>query len=149
MDLVDVVRTTSIVYERKGVILRRTFIRTPFILSVSFVVRWIYRSDKSPKNVYDVMVSIFMIVVWSLIRFLRICVCFVVFTIGEWNREVLLMFPDYFMMSIQVWMSARKRLCLLRNCISFCMRIPNRNVYVVRKLLPPWCSSFAECHSLI
>ena len=31
MDLVDVVRTTSIVYERKGVILRRTFIRTPFI----------------------------------------------------------------------------------------------------------------------
>ena len=36
-----------------------------------------------------------------------------------------------------VWMSARKRLCLLRNCISFCMRIPNRNVYAVRKLLPP------------
>ena len=38
MDLVDVVRTTSIVYERKGVILRRTFIRTPFILSGGIVV---------------------------------------------------------------------------------------------------------------
>ena len=35
---------------------------------------------------------------------------------------------------IQVWMSARKRLCLLRNCISFCMKIPKRSVYAVRKL---------------
>ena len=53
------------------------------------------------------------------------------------ERAVRHTFRDCFMMSIQVWMSARKRLCLLRNCISFCMRIPNRNVYVVRKLLPP------------
>ena len=46
-------------------------------------------------------------------------------------------FRDCFMMSIQVWMSGKRRLCLLRNCISFCMKIPNRNVYAVRKLLPP------------
>ena len=149
MDLVDVGRTTSIVYERRGVILQRMSIRMPFILSVSFVVRWICRSDRSPKNVYDVMVSIFMSVVWSLIRFLRICVCFVVFTIGEWKRVVLLMFPDYFMMFIQAWMSAKRKLCLPVNCTNFCMRIPNRSVYVAHKLLPPWCSSFVECHSRI
>ena len=43
------------------------------------------------------------------IRFLRICVCFVVFTIGEWKRGVPLMFLDCFMMSIQVWMSGKKK----------------------------------------
>ena len=149
MDLVDVVRTTSIVYERKGVILRRTFIRTPFILSGGIVVHWMCRSSKLPRNVYDVMVSIFMSVVWSPIRFLRICVCFVVFTIGEWKRGVPLMFLDCFMMSIQVWMSGKRKLCLPVNYISFCMKIPNRNVYVVHKLLPPWCFSFVECHLLI
>ena len=39
MDSVDVGRTTSIVYERRGAILQRMSIRMPFILSVSFVVR--------------------------------------------------------------------------------------------------------------
>jgi len=43
----------------------------------------------------------------------------------------------YNRMSIHAWMSGKRRLCLLRNCISFCMKIPNRNVYAVRKLLPP------------
>ena len=36
MDSVDVGRTTSIVYERRGAILQRMSIRMPFILSVSF-----------------------------------------------------------------------------------------------------------------
>ena len=45
--------------------------------------------------------------------------------------------PRLFHDVIQVWMSARKRLCLLRNCISFCMKIQNRSVYVVRKLSLP------------
>ena len=58
-------------------------------------------------------------------------------TIGEWKRGVPLMFLDCFMMSIQVWMSGKRKLCLPVNYISFCMKIPNRNVYVVHKLLPP------------
>ena len=54
-----------------------------------------------------------------------------------YNRGVPLMFLDCFMMSIQVWMSGKRKLCLPVNYISFCMKIPNRNVYVVHKLLPP------------
>jgi hypothetical protein len=60
MDLVDVVRTTSIVYERKGVILRARFIDAPIFfrrycgtLNVSF--------KHVTRNVYDVMVSIFIV----------------------------------------------------------------------------------------
>ena len=59
-----------------------------------------------------------------------------IFTV-EWKRAVRHTCRDCFMMFIQVWMSARKRLCLLRNCISFCMKIQNRSVYVVRKLSLP------------
>ena len=149
MDLADVRNSTSVVCGRRDGILRRMSTRMPSFLSANFVARLMCRSDRSPASVYDVTVSIFMSVAWSPIRFLRTCVCFVVFITVEWKRAVRHTFRDCFMMSIQVWMSARKRLCLLRNCISFCMRIPNRNVYAVRKLLPPWCSSFAECHSLI
>ena len=33
--------------------------------------------------------------------------------------------------------AGKRKLCLPVNYISFCMKIPNRNVYVVHKLLPP------------
>lgn len=36
-----------------------------------------------------------------------------------------------------VSMFARRRPCLLSNCISFCMRTPNRSVCVVHRLLLP------------
>ena len=48
-----------------------------------------------------------------------------------------LMFPDYFMMSIQVWMSDKRKLCLPVSCTDFCMRIPNRSVCVEHRLLLP------------
>ena len=54
-----------------------------------------------------------------------------------YNRVVPVMSPDYFMMFIQAWMSGKRKLCLPVNCINFCMKIPNRSVYVVHKLLPP------------
>ena len=57
--LVDVVRTTSIVYERRGAILQRMSIRMLFFLLVSFVEHGTYRSGKSPGSVYDAMDSIF------------------------------------------------------------------------------------------
>ncbi len=47
------------------------------------------------------------------------------------------MFPDYFMMSIQVWMSGKRKLCLPANYTNSCMKIPNQSVYVAHKLLPP------------
>ena len=45
--------------------------------------------------------------------------------------------PRLFMMFIPVSMFARRRPCLLSNCISFCMRTPNRSVCVVHRLLLP------------
>ncbi len=36
-----------------------------------------------------------------------------------------------------VVITGKRKLCLPVNYISFCMKIPNRNVYVVHKLLPP------------
>ena len=69
-------------------------------------------------------------------RFPRICVCFAVSTIGEWKRVVLLTSPAYFTMSIRVWMSVRRRPFLLPSCESCFMKIPNRNVYAIHRLLP-------------
>ena len=48
-----------------------------------------------------------------------------------------LMCRDCFMMFIPVSMFARRRPCLLSNCISFCMRTPSRSVCVVHRLLLP------------
>ena len=53
------------------------------------------------------------------------------------KRALRLMCRDCFMMFIPVSMFARRRPCLLSNCISFCMRTPSRSVCVVHRLLLP------------
>ena len=44
--------------------------------------------------------------------------------------------PACFTMSIRVWMFVRRRPFLLPSCGSCFMKIPNRNVYAIHRLLP-------------
>ena len=60
MDLADVQRCISSVYGKKDGILRRMSTRMPSSLSANSAARPMCRSDRSPVNVYDVTVSIFM-----------------------------------------------------------------------------------------
>ena len=60
MDLAGVVNSTSVVCGRRDGILRRMSTRMPSSLSANSAARPMCRSDRSPVNVYDVTVSIFM-----------------------------------------------------------------------------------------
>ena len=61
MGLADALRCTSVVYEKKGVILRPMFIRMLFFLLPSFMALPFLRSGKSPVNARAVTVSIFIV----------------------------------------------------------------------------------------
>ena len=148
MDLAVVRSRTSVVYEKRGVILRPMFIRMLFFLLPSFVALPMLLSGKSPVNACAVTGSIFIVPVWSRIRYQRICVCFVASIIEEWSRAELRMCIVCFMMFIREWIFARRKRCLSENLIASSMKIPNRNVCVVRRLSLPWCFNSAECLSL-
>ena len=61
MDLADVRSRTSVVYEKRGVILRPMFIRMLFFLLLSFVAPPMLLSGKSPVNACAVTGSIFIV----------------------------------------------------------------------------------------
>lgn len=61
MDLAAVRSRTSVVYEKRGVILRPMFIRMLFFLLPSFVVLPMLLSGKSPVNACVVTDSIFIV----------------------------------------------------------------------------------------
>ena len=59
MDLAGVRNSTSVVCGRRGDILLRMSTRMRFSLSANIAARLMCRLDRSPANVYDVTVSIF------------------------------------------------------------------------------------------